>query len=88
MSKKVFVDELVEVCKRYTFEIPDEMNPKEIANKLLETNGEPLEIEDYDKGIVFTEAKYLDETEEHAAFSEMYIYTLEKGGLEFIGSTK
>jgi hypothetical protein len=46
MSKKVFVDELVEVCKRYTFEIPDEMNPEEIVNKLSETNEELLEIED------------------------------------------
>ena len=88
MSKKVFVDELVEVCKRYTFEISDEINPEEIVNKLSETNGEPLEIEDYDKGIVFMEAEYLDETEEHAAFSEICVFTPVKDGFKFIGSTK
>lgn len=88
MSKKVFVDELVKVCKRYWFEIPDEINPEEIVDKLSKTNGKPLEIEDYDKGIVFMEAEYLDETEEHAAFSEICVFVPEKDGFKFIGSTK
>ena len=87
MSKKVFVDELVEVCKRYMFEIPYEMNPEEIIDKLSKTNGEPLEIEDYDKSIVFMEAEYLDETESHVAYSKMEVFVPEKDGLKFIGDT-
>ena len=88
MSKKVFVDELVEVFKRYNFEIPDEMNPEEIVDKLSKTNGEPLEIEDCDKGIVFMDSEYLDGTEEHSAFSEMCVFTPTKDGFKFIGSAK
>jgi hypothetical protein len=34
------------------------------------------------------EAEYLDETEEHAAFSEMCVFTPVKDGFKFIGSTK
>ena len=88
MSKKVFVDEYVEVWKRYTFEIPDEMDPEQVLNKLSETDGEPLEIEDADKGIEFIEAYYMDETEIHSPDSRMEVYVPENIGYKFIGDTK
>ena len=88
MSKKVFVDEYVEVWKRYTFEIPDEMDPEQVLNKLSETDGEPLEIEDADKGIEFIEAYYMDETEIHSPNSNMEVYVPEDNGYKFIGDTQ
>ena len=88
MSKKVFVDEYVEVWKRYTFEIPDEMDPEQVLDKLSETCGEPLEIEDSDEGIEFIEAYSMDETEIHSPNSNMEVYVPEDNGYKFIGDTQ
>lgn len=87
MSKKVFVDEYVEVWKRYTFEIPDEMDPEQVLDKLSETDGEPLEIEDYEEGIEFIEAEYMDETEKHFAGTSMEVYIPAENGIKLIGDT-
>ena len=89
MSKKVFVDEYVRLWKRYTFEIPDEMEPEEILNKLSDTHGEPLEIEDPDNGIEFVEAMYMDETEEHYPDCVMSVAIPDEiSRIKFMGDTK
>jgi len=87
MSKKIFVDEYVRVWKRHTFEIPNEMDPEEIVDKLSNTHGEPLEIEDYEEGIEFIEAEYMDETEEHFAGTSMEVYIPVENGIKLIGDT-
>lgn len=88
MSKKVLVDEYVEVWKRYIFEIPNEMDPEQVLDKLSETCSEPLEIENSDEGIEFIEAYYMDESEIHSPDSHMEVYVLENNGYKFIGDTQ
>jgi len=87
MSKKVFVDELVEVWKRYTFEIPDEMDPNDIVDRLSRADGEPLEIET--STINFIEAENLIETEKHVSDVEMEVWTVDENDhqYELVGST-
>lgn len=87
MSKKIFVDEYVEVWKRYTFEIPDEMDPNDIVDRLSRADGEPLEIET--STINFIEAKNLIETEKHVSDVEMEVWTVDENNhqYELVGST-
>jgi len=87
MSKKVFVDEYVEVWKRYTFEIPDEMDPNDIVDRLSRADGEPLEIET--STINFIEAENLIETEKHVSDVEMEVWTVDENNhqYELVGST-
>lgn len=87
MSKKVFVDEYVEVWKRYTFEIPDEMDPNDIVDRLSRADGEPLEIET--STINFIEAENLIETERHVSDVEMEVWTVDENNhqYELVGST-